>query len=54
MTGKDEQISISGAPTLEASIGVQVKKLRAGLDMTIGDLAKVSGLSPGLSQAWIY
>ncbi|MCP5082189.1 MAG: helix-turn-helix domain-containing protein [Alphaproteobacteria bacterium] len=41
-------IPVSGTPTLEASIGVQVKKLRNGLDMTIGDLAKVSGLSPGM------
>ncbi len=48
MTGKDEQIPISGTPTLEASIGIQVRKLRAGLDMTIGDLAKVSGLSSGM------
>ena len=40
--------SNSTTPTLEASIGLQVKKLRAGLDMTIGDLAKVSGLSPGM------
>lgn len=48
MTSKEQQVSVSGTPTLEASIGVQVKKLRAGLDMTIGDLAKVSGLSPGM------
>lgn len=41
-------VPVSGTPTLEASIGVQVKKLRTGLDMTIGDLAKVSNLSPGM------
>lgn len=48
MTSTPSQVPVSGTPTLEASIGVQVKKLRAGLDMTIGDLAKVSGLSSGM------
>ncbi|MEM7426969.1 MAG: XRE family transcriptional regulator [Pseudomonadota bacterium] len=48
MKPNDEQFSVSGTPTLEASIGIQVKKLRSGLDMTIGDLAKVSGLSSGM------
>ncbi len=48
MTSIPTAPSVSGTPTLEASIGVQVKKLRTGLDMTIGDLAKVSGLSPGM------
>ncbi len=48
MRSTPSPVPVSGTPTLEASIGVQVKKLRAGLDMTIGDLAKVSGLSPGM------
>ncbi|MEM8647277.1 MAG: helix-turn-helix domain-containing protein [Pseudomonadota bacterium] len=48
MTSEPSSPPVSGTPTLEASIGVQVKKLRTGLDMTIGDLAKVSGLSPGM------
>lgn len=38
----------SGPRTLEASIGLQVKKLRQALGMTIGDLARVSSLSSGM------
>lgn len=48
MTSPPSPVPVSGTPTLEASIGIQVKKLRNGLDMTIGDLAKVSGLSSGM------
>ncbi len=34
--------------TLEVSIGLQVKKLRQAHDMTIGDVARVSGLSASM------
>lgn len=38
----------SGPRSLEASIGLQVKKLRRALGMTIGDLARVANLSSGM------
>lgn len=38
----------SGPRSLEASIGLQVKKLRRALGMTIGDLARVASLSSGM------
>lgn len=40
--------SLSGPRTLEASIGLQVRKLRQVHDMTIGDVARISGLSTSM------
>ncbi|MGI9483903.1 MAG: helix-turn-helix domain-containing protein [Hyphomicrobiales bacterium] len=40
--------TLSGPRTLEASIGLQVKKLRRAHDMTLGDLARVSSLSSSM------
>jgi len=38
----------AGAPSLEAAIGRKVRALRQGLDVTLADLARSTGLSTGM------